>query len=72
MIKSSGYAQTLVVWGIIQGVIGILAAQGLRMPPENYQARERGARRRDRRAADPAQLFAARDAARARSSICCS
>ena len=38
MIKSSGYAHTLVVWGIIQGVIGIVAAQWLRMPPENYQA----------------------------------
>ncbi len=37
MIKSAGYAQTLVVWGVIQGVIGILAAQGLRTPPENYQ-----------------------------------
>jgi MFS transporter, OFA family, oxalate/formate antiporter len=36
MIKSAGYAETLVVWGIIQGVIGILAAQGLRVPPENY------------------------------------
>jgi MFS transporter, OFA family, oxalate/formate antiporter len=38
MIKSSGYAQTFIVWGVIQGVIGILAAQGLRTPPENYQA----------------------------------
>src|SRR6516162_4018494 len=37
MIKGSGYAHTLVVWGIIQGVIGILVAQGLRLPPENYQ-----------------------------------
>jgi MFS transporter, OFA family, oxalate/formate antiporter len=37
MIKSSGYAHTLLVWGIIQGVIGILAAQGLRLPPENFQ-----------------------------------
>ena len=36
MIKSAGYGQTLVVWGIIQGVIGILAAQWLRVPPENY------------------------------------
>ena len=36
MIKSSGYAHTFVVWGIIQGVIGIAAAQGLRLPPENY------------------------------------
>jgi MFS transporter, OFA family, oxalate/formate antiporter len=37
MIRSAGYAHTLLVWGIIQGVIGILAAQGLRVPPENYQ-----------------------------------
>src|SRR5580658_382810 len=37
MIKSSGYAHTLVVWGVIQGAIGILAAQWLRTPPENYQ-----------------------------------
>ena len=37
MIKSSGYAHTLLVWGCIQGVIGIVAAQGLRLPPENYQ-----------------------------------
>jgi OFA family oxalate/formate antiporter-like MFS transporter len=38
MIKSSGYAHTLVVWGIIQGVIGIIAAQWLRRPPENFLA----------------------------------
>jgi oxalate/formate antiporter len=37
MIKSSGYAQTLIVWGVIQAVIGILAAQWLRTPPDNYQ-----------------------------------
>jgi oxalate/formate antiporter len=37
MIKSSGYAHTLVVWGIIQAVIGIVAAQWLRTPPDNYQ-----------------------------------
>ena len=36
MIKSSGYAHTLVVWGIIQGIIGILAAQWLRMPPDGW------------------------------------
>jgi oxalate/formate antiporter len=36
MIKSSGYAQTLIVWGVIQGVVGILAAQGLRLPPEGF------------------------------------
>jgi oxalate/formate antiporter len=38
MIKSSGYAHTLMVWGIIQAVIGIAAAQGLRLPPENAPA----------------------------------
>jgi MFS transporter, OFA family, oxalate/formate antiporter len=37
MIKSSGYAHTLLVWGVIQGVIGIVAAQWLRTPPDNYQ-----------------------------------
>jgi oxalate/formate antiporter len=37
MIKSSGYAHTLIVWGVVQGVIGILAAQWLRLPPDNYQ-----------------------------------
>jgi MFS transporter, OFA family, oxalate/formate antiporter len=37
MIKSSGYAQTFIVWGVIQAVVGILAAQGLRTPPDGYQ-----------------------------------
>ena len=37
MIKSSGYQHTLLVWGIVQGAIGIVAAQWLRVPPENYQ-----------------------------------
>ena len=37
MIKSSGYQHTLVVWGVIQGVVGVLAALGLRVPPEGYQ-----------------------------------
>jgi oxalate/formate antiporter len=36
MIKSSGYAHTLVVWGIIQGLIGIVAAQWLRIPPDGW------------------------------------
>jgi MFS transporter, OFA family, oxalate/formate antiporter len=36
MIKSSGYAHTLFVWGIIQGAIGIAAAQGLRNPPDGW------------------------------------
>ncbi len=37
MIKSSGYQHTLVVWGIIQGIIGVAAALGLRSPPEDYR-----------------------------------
>jgi MFS transporter, OFA family, oxalate/formate antiporter len=37
MIKSSGYAQTLIVWGIIQGVIGVAAALCLRTPAEDYR-----------------------------------
>lgn len=36
MIKSSGYAHTLIVWGIIQGAIGIAAAQWLRIPAEGW------------------------------------
>jgi oxalate/formate antiporter len=36
MITGSGYQRTLVVWGVIQGVVGILAALGLRMPREDY------------------------------------
>ncbi len=34
MIKSSGYQHTLLVWGVVQGVLGVLAALGLRLPPE--------------------------------------
>src|SRR5690242_6008542 len=37
MIKSSGYQHTLVVWGIIQGIIGVAAALGLGVPPEGYR-----------------------------------
>src|SRR5499433_1043597 len=37
MIKSSGYEHTLVVWGIIQGAIGVAAALGLRVPSEDYR-----------------------------------
>jgi MFS transporter, OFA family, oxalate/formate antiporter len=38
MIKSSGYAHTLLVWGVIQAVIGVVAAQWLRIPGESHQA----------------------------------
>jgi MFS transporter, OFA family, oxalate/formate antiporter len=37
MIKSSGYEHTLLVWGVIQAVIGVVAALGLRVPPEGYR-----------------------------------
>src|SRR5215467_7926151 len=37
MIKSSGYERTLLVWGIIQAIIGVAAAVGLRVPPEGYR-----------------------------------
>jgi OFA family oxalate/formate antiporter-like MFS transporter len=37
MIKSSGYAQTFILWGVIQGIIGIIAAQWLRTPPDDDQ-----------------------------------
>jgi OFA family oxalate/formate antiporter-like MFS transporter len=36
MIKTSGYHNTLIAWGVIQGIVGIFAAQGLRMPPAGY------------------------------------
>jgi oxalate/formate antiporter len=36
MIKSAGYAHTLVVFGIILGVIGIVAAQWMRVPPDGW------------------------------------
>jgi OFA family oxalate/formate antiporter-like MFS transporter len=36
MIKSSGYGQALLIWGIIQAVIGVAAAIGMKVPPEGY------------------------------------
>src|SRR5215813_9071214 len=37
MIKSSGFEHTLLVWGIIQAAIGVVAALGLHIPPEGYR-----------------------------------
>jgi hypothetical protein len=37
LIKSSGYALRLVVWGIVQGVVGVAPALGLQVPPEGYR-----------------------------------
>ena len=36
MIRSSGYAHTLIVWGCIQGIIVILAALALHKPPAEW------------------------------------
>lgn len=36
MIKASGYQHTLVVWGIIQGVVVLACALGLARPPANW------------------------------------
>ncbi len=36
MIRSSGYAQTLVVWGIIQGAVVVAAALFIVRPPEGW------------------------------------
>jgi MFS transporter, OFA family, oxalate/formate antiporter len=38
MIKNSGYQHTLLVWGIVQGVIGMAAAQGLKLPPASAES----------------------------------
>ena len=62
MIKSSGYAHTLLVWGIIQGAIGIIAAQWLRTPPENYHVESAApaaaiAAQQTRRSYSPAEML---------------
>jgi oxalate/formate antiporter len=36
MVASSGHVRTLVVWGIAQAVVGVIAALNLRTPPEGY------------------------------------
>src|SRR5690242_3194738 len=36
MIKSSGYAHTLVVWGFAQGIVVVLAAVVMQNPPLNW------------------------------------
>ncbi len=56
MLRSSGYAHTLVVFGIIQGVVGVIAAQFLRNPPLEW-------------AGPHVQLSAAREVRRTRHSF---
>jgi oxalate/formate antiporter len=61
MIKSAGYAHTLVVWGVIQGAIGVVAAQGLRVPPDGWQPEgytpATPARMQSKRSYTPAQML---------------
>ena len=37
-LAASGWQHTLLVFGIVFGVIGLIAAQGLRMPPQTWMA----------------------------------
>jgi OFA family oxalate/formate antiporter-like MFS transporter len=37
MIETSGYGSALIVWGVIQGAVVVLAAQFVRMPPSGWQ-----------------------------------
>ena len=37
-LASVGYQSTLVTYGLIIGVVGLIAAQGLKRPPENWMA----------------------------------
>src|ERR1700749_5108024 len=61
MIKSAGYAHTLVVWGVIQGAVGIIVAQGLRTPPDGWQPEgylpASAARMQSKRSYTPAQML---------------
>jgi MFS transporter, OFA family, oxalate/formate antiporter len=36
MIKTSGYRSAFITWGVVQGVVVLIAAQFLRMPPTNW------------------------------------
>jgi len=36
MIKSSGYRSAFITWGVIQGIVVLIAAQFLRMPPAGW------------------------------------
>jgi OFA family oxalate/formate antiporter-like MFS transporter len=40
MIESSGYRSTFIVWGIVQGVVVLVAAQFLRKPPVDATVRK--------------------------------
>jgi MFS transporter, OFA family, oxalate/formate antiporter len=37
-LTANGWQQTLLVFGIVFGIVGLIAAQGLRMPPQSWMA----------------------------------
>jgi MFS transporter, OFA family, oxalate/formate antiporter len=57
MIKSAGYAHTLIVWGLIQAGVGVIVAQGLKIPPETPQADALGAEHRVTHSETPKQML---------------
>src|SRR5262245_63270124 len=36
MIKTSGYQSAFIFWGVVQGIVVLVAAQFLRMPPAGW------------------------------------
>ena len=57
MIKSAGYAHTLIVWGLIQAALGVIVAQGLKVPPETQQADALGVEHRVAHSETPKQML---------------
>ena len=72
MIKSSGYAHTLLVWGIIQGVIGVAAAQWPADAAGRLRASDGARVHHDRQSAERSAAIRRRKCCKIRSSICCS
>jgi len=57
MIKSAGYAHTLIVWGLVQAALGVIVAQGLKVPPETQQADALGVEHRVAHSETPKQML---------------
>lgn len=56
MIEAAGYRQTLLVFGIIQGIVGLAAAQGLKRPPRT-QNNANAANSQSRNSYSPRQML---------------
>ena len=67
-----GLSHTLLVWGVIQAVIGVARRHGIAPAARRFPARNCRADDCHGHAAIPRELHAARDAAEARSSVCSS